>query len=288
LTNKLRINFWLFCMSIILIGCDLSTLNETVSDKLHPLSTSAPTSTNLSIRQSLIAADNNCKLPCFMGLRSGETTSKDLKTLLENVRNTRFRVTNFDDGVIYETSLSQRSNGRLYAAFTSRNDQLDSMHIWLTQSSDWLPKNILLLPNLLNLLGEPDDVFILISGPPLSFTMVVVYNHIGVMVLYRAYFKSRIAHQLENSDDPFLICLTPSYVDVDYLEAWLIDPNDKDLVEGKIPDLRDSERDTRPYWSIEKMSGINTQQFTEFFTKNPQSCLETPSMKELRAAGYVF
>ncbi len=277
--NNLGSKFTLFFICIMLLGCNVSLVRETIANRVLPLPTASPSYKILSIRRSLISADSDCKLPCFMGLKAGETSLSDLEKSLVRVQNTPFILTYFDGGVTYNTSLSQKENGSLLAGFTARNDHLDSISLILSRSSDWLPKNIFLLSNVLDVLGEPDNVYVAIAGPPLSFTMVVVYNRAGVMIRYQAYFKEWVAKQLENTDDPFLICLVPNLVDVNSLYVWLVNPKSGNLVETQLPDLHDDKHETRPFWSIEKMVGINEQQFTRFFIDNPQGCLEAPSLK---------
>jgi hypothetical protein len=275
-------------MSIVLIGCNMSTFNEIISGELHPLPTASPANVNPSIFRSLVSASSDCKLPCFMGLRPGETKRGDLEELLGRIPNAPFAPYYFDGGVAFNTILKEKSNGSVLASFKTNKGLLTAISMTLTHSNDWLPKNILLLPNLLNMLGDPDNVYISIAGPPLNFTMVVVYNRAGVMVRYRAYFKENVAHRLENTEDPFIVCLVPTFVDLVTLDLWLENPTSGNLVEAQLPFLREDESDIRPFWSIEKMAGINTQQFTNFFVKNPQGCLEAPSMKQLQTEGYVF
>lgn len=232
-----------------------------------------------SVVEELIQSEDDCPLPCWWGLRPGETTTSEV---LDFVRTT-FRQEPYsgiqDDGKVWYQAFLPLEAGFLEVIFRTDNNILVITELGLNHSAGWLDANPFLLPQLLENLGTPSDVYMRINASAsISYSLAVIYNDIGVMAKY-GFIPNHIT-----IDDPIPVCAQDHAED--YIKIWLQSPEDNELV---IDNLQPSPGDRSfygPYLSIEDMAGIDVETFTETFIDNPDGCIEAFSWRELRQQGY--
>jgi hypothetical protein len=275
-----------FSILIILPSCTfLDKLRLGFSENNANVETILTQDELVSQAANLLSMDSSCKLPCFSELFPGTSKVENIEEFLtqfdsedENVQLRRFETGG------YGLSLFFKPAGDLSLVFSVENQLLSLTKIDIASPHVWLSQTPYDLPIVLNQLGSPDDIFVLMAGPPLRFSLVVLYNNQGVMFRYRATYRDT---ELVSKDEPLPICLHQEVVDLEEIDIWLQSTNSTSLVEEHQPDLRD-EREVRPFWNIQRTANISVEEFTDFFLENPQSCLPTRSFSELQEIGYQF
>jgi hypothetical protein len=261
------------------------TIPVTHSQDSMPTATSTRPSRSRILRiQELMLTNGDCTLPCFWGFNPDEATASDIDDLLSRLgADVDLDLYQVDGYTGYNTAIFFNPDGYLSLGFSirDRDRRLVRTSIKMTAPEVWLPDSIFELPEVLNSLGQPTDVFILIAGTPLRYSLNILYNDQGVMLRYHIDFG---ANEPPNLDAPLSLCPTTQQIHDIYV--WLQSPDDEHLVEENQPDLRDADRDTRPYWPLERLTGIDVEEFTQFIIDNPDGCIEALSLRELRDLGY--
>ena len=275
---------FIFCIlaSVLISGCGLlEELQGTTSEASDQAP--APNADIPAIASELLFADSDCLLPCFAGLYPGESSVEAIEAFVSqfDVDNEAVRLHQFERA--YSLSLFPEPGGLLLLGFVIEDDKLSYTTVGISSVHDWLSQIPYDLPDLFSTYGEPDDVFILIAGPPTWFTLILPYNEQGFMLRYSATYDDR---ELASNNEPLPICLNQEVVDLEQIDLWLQNPGELELVESHQPDLRE-DREYRPWWSIQRMASVTVAQFTDFFVSNPQGCFLIPSLTELREQGYV-
>jgi hypothetical protein len=234
--------------------------------------------------QTLLSTNFDCTLPCFGGLEPGEADKNDIKKFIEKIDYNNAISDQLIDTPPYNFALFFGNHGLLIVGLSAKKDVLQRTTIGITNPSDWLPESIFDLPNLVGSLGSPENIFMEFFGPPLGFSMVVVYDAKGVLIRYMADFNPEAI----DDDQPLPICFSPDSADLYQIDVWLQNPENDALVEENQWGLRDSHRETRPFWPLDKVTGYTETEFTDFFTNNPDGCIKALSPHELIKAGYVF
>jgi hypothetical protein len=239
----------------------------------------------LSQAISLLSVDNNCELPCFGGLVPGISNVEDVEEFLAqfDFDGSQAQLRRFETGS-YGLFLFFESDGLLSIDLSLEEQRLSLTHIGISSPHAWLSQTPYDLPLILDQMGTPDDIFVLFGGPPLGFTLVLVYNDQGMLFRYQADYLNT---ELVDSGAPLSICFQSDVVNLRQIDVWLQSPNNDTLVEEYQPDLRE-DREIRPFWNIEQVANVSAEEVTNFFLENTQGCLPTQSFSDLREMGYQF
>jgi hypothetical protein len=271
-------------VSLLILSPDLASLQNESTPIPLASPTNPPFDWLFKHIRDLMATNMGCSLPCFAGLVPGESTTDDIDTALSLIDYNGAISHQMTDDDYNRFSLTFRQKGHLWVEIFTENKTLQRIRLYLGEPNLWLSQNMLDIPNVIHDLGAPDDVFMVFLGPPSQFIVVLVYNVKGVLIQYWGEF----IEQDNDPDEPQQICFSRDKADIYHIDVWLQNPEANELVEQHIPDLRDASRDTRPYWPLEKVAGINPTQFAELRRDDPDHCITTLSPNELKALGYVF
>src|SRR5690606_11430507 len=230
------------------------------------------------ILQSLIT---DCELPCFLGIRPGATTGDELIALLAERLDVDdgSSVVNFRGVINYPLTLSFQQ-GALFVNFRGYNNTLSRMNVVLIGNENWLEAyNPFELSAVVNTLGTPSKIYVAINGGnPLISLLTLVYESQEVMVQYTIELPDI------TSSTPISICPSPD--NITRIEAWL----DSSLSRRSVLDyLEPSPDDYDGFganWTLERMTGVDTDTFVSRFTSEFNACLEAPSYTELYELGY--
>lgn len=213
---------------------------------------------------------SDCVLPCFAGLEVGKVDTNDIKGFIGQIDYNKVVLAQIGNSTPYNFSLSSGEKGLLTIGLTTQNDTLQRARIGITDPRSWLDTNVFELPNVATDLGVPENVYMAFSGPPLGFTMILVYNKKGVLIRYQATFTQ---DNLDNNA-PLPICFDPKQVDLYQIDVWLQDPESVEAVEKNQPGLHNQNQDVRPFWSLQKAIGLNEVEFAKFLRKTPMIALK--------------
>jgi hypothetical protein len=277
---SIRINSVIF-LCLALFGCTSTGFLPTIVSQI-PIKTEQPTQNEFlpQIRR-LMDVQTDCKLPCFWTLIPGQSTRDEVAQLIKTIDRNNFIQDQVDVSEISNFALFFDPVGLLSVNLSTHDSVLQKIRIGLASPYIWLNEHIFEIPQVLNALGQPDDVFILVAGPPLGYTLTVVYNSAGVMVRYRADFSDNEQITL---DSPLQLCLSQD--EIYQIDVWIQNIDDE-LVENNLPDLRDENRDMRPYWTLEHLAGYSVSDFAQAF-EDHKSCIRLPTLRELKAMGYQY
>lgn len=234
----------------------------------------------IPILQGLIA-DPDCELPCFLGIRPGETTGDGLITLLTAYLDVDdgSAVVNARGAINYPLALFFEQ-GALFVNFRGNDNTLSRMNVVLIGAKNWLEAyNPFELSAVVNTLGTPSKIYVAINGGnPLVSILTLVYELQEVMVQYTV--------ELPDIPSSMPISICPSPDNIVRIEAWL----DSNLSRRSVLDyLEPSPDDYDGFgsnWTLERMTGVDIGTFVSRFTRDPNACLEVPSYTELYELGY--
>jgi hypothetical protein len=237
----------------------------------------------------LMRTNSGCTLPCLWSSQPGETTLEEIRAFASNldreVIGSQLNEQPFvrSDGLsIYDFWLFFNPVGSLRVDFIVEDELLAWTHVVINKANDWLPDSVFELPDLLGELGSPTDVFVLVAGRPLRFSLTLVYNDKGIMVRYGVYFSK---DEIIRESEPLQIC--PLKEQTYRIEAWLQSSDYETIVEEQFPGLRE-DRSQRPDLPLEVVAEMDVETFTQLFTDNPDSCIEMLSLRDLREQGYEY
>lgn len=272
-------------LGLIIRGAEaVSLFDNNIIPTPSLVATDSHTGEVLSRIQELMSTNFNCIAPCFAGLEPGVSTTNDIREFIIKIDYDNIISDQLEDASSYNFSLFFNEDGMLSVGLSTYNHILQRTRIGITNPNSWLSENAFNLLNVLNDLGSPENAFIAFSGPPLGFTMVLVYNAKGVLIRYQATFNPDAIHD----NQPLPICFSSDRVDLYQIDVWLQNPENSHLIEKNQPGLRDTHQEVRPFWPLERVTGYNEKEFTKFFMDNPDGCVEALSPDELSEAGYTF
>ena len=275
------------CLVLILLALE-GTYNISAEDR-SPVPALTPTiasqKTILPRIQELMIDNGECTLPCFWGFQPEEATSAEIDQLLASL-GAEINLYQVDGQTGHNSDWFFHPDGLLMLGFSisDHSHRLNQTSIILTDPHVWLPKSVLELSEVLKSLGLPTDVFVLIAGPPLRYSLLVLYNDQGVMIRY----DIDIEYDPFNIDVDAPLRICPSTQETKSIYAWLQNPDSEAPVEENQPDLREADRPTRTFWPLYRMTGMTVEEFTEFFLENPDGCIEAPSLAALQEKGYQY
>jgi hypothetical protein len=227
--------------------------------------------------------EQGCILPCFAQLEPQTTEIQAVKEFFDSI-DYEPRLSTFDGNPSYQVNLfKDRKSVMLY--FITAEQRLQQVQVRL--NSFLVDDTIFAIDQVISDLGTPEQVFFAFGGPPLEFHTVLVYNDQGVMLLYTSEFA---AEPDDNAYyEPLNLCFSQKNIDIYHIEAWLQSPEASELVEANQPDLYDDDKgSTRPWWSLQKVTGLTEAEFADSLLKDPDQCIEALSLNEMKEQGYIF
>lgn len=281
----------IFCVFslVFLSGCGLlwnwgEDDNQIVEPQLTPGSDLSLHEGLMSQVHNLIFRADDCVFPCFGGLVPCESSTEAIEDFMEQLEadESMMQLRPYEDSG-FGMSIFFEPAGLFSINLQAQDEKLDSITLGISNAHEWLPQIPYNLPEVFTIYDEPDDVYVLVSGPPIGFALVMPYNERGFMFRYTAFYDDT---ELASNNEPLPICLNQEIVDLQQVDIWLQSPNEAEVIEINQPDLHD-DREIRPWWNIQRMANVTVTEFADFFVSHPQECLLIPSLAELREQGYV-
>jgi hypothetical protein len=260
-----------------------------------PTSTEEPTTDVawVSAIRQLMITNNECQLPCFWGFEPGEAEIRDILEFLSDIDEDDIIMTQINDTPVvgdngelgYNFILRFEPDTSLLVGLSTRDSVLFQTSVMINHPGELLADSIFEVSHILQMLGEPTEIFVALRGPtPSTFSLTLVYNDESVMVRYL--INSQEPFNRMNPDQPLQLC--PSMDRIELIFAWLQSPESETSVEENFPGLRD---DTLPRsnWSLERISdNMNIETFTSLFFDDPDACIQLLSINQLIQQGYNF
>ena len=243
----------------------------------------------------------DCTLPCFGGIYPEETTLSEIRdmtiTLFDDDEAVLSQFDNpfeREDGLLDYTlrfsSLDVAGSFSLRFLFSPEEHVLRRFHARLNRPENWLVSSHLDISEVLTVLGEPDEVYISISGSePSYFNMVLGYEALGTLFLYTYFFEPE---QITQGEEPIPLC--GSWAKTYSIDVW-IQAVDEEFYNALLEEnLRLSEHPTfggivyRAFWSLDRITNWNVEDLTQFISENPEWCFDALSYDALWEAGYSY
>jgi hypothetical protein len=226
-----------------------------------------------------------CTLPCLWGLQPAVTTVDELHEFTSHYFDMELHELDgsrvgLDGMVLYSFFLLFQSRGSIRINYRTQDELLIQTNIHVVGAENWFDQNPFELSTLVQTLGTPTDVYIAINPTnPLTYSLALVYNHDGVMVEYV------ILPDDYEADKPLRVCSQTDETTL-VIEIWLqaVD-SDTLVVDNLVPSPYNTPR-YGAFWTVEQMTGIDVESFTQHFLTSSDECIETYSFNELRELGY--
>jgi hypothetical protein len=238
----------------------------------------------------LISTNNECKLPCWLGLIPGKATEDDISSLLYPIsgRHSALPTTDYvrkDSIFTVETS---DGFPELYFDLFDQNGILLRVYV-VTDSLNRPPSDPIYAPQLteamqiysldqvLTIYGKPSRVLIGVkSGPaeagaPWLYHLFVVYDNLGFMIYYEG-------GDLHRSGDTISVC--PSYLKLNYLNLFLQSPESDSSLDMFVKDidglsLQDMVSQGM-FMDIKSATNLSPEDFyMKLKQSNTETCIET-------------
>lgn len=272
-------------------GLLFSTPTDRVVEEATPHTTLTPAATQMplperpetlsDIQTLLQEADETCQLPCFWGIRPGYTPAADVIEFLEP--NADFSSARESYAVEYYFREEGVQESLFSIGVGITNDVASLIEIIVNTPSEWLPAETLELPHLLSIMQSSPQAYLSISLGQRRIFLTVAYDE-GMLAQYP--FTLRIGSNnvvSPNSDESFLFC--PDLEENAFIKLRLRNENAQFLLE-EYGTLSDAVSDK--IWTVERMTGMEVEDFVEQIIENPDECIELPSYPELIEMGYEF
>lgn len=226
------------------------------------------------IQALLQTPDETCQLPCFWGIRPGYTTEEEIIEFLQPVA-----VGNNAPELHYAFREEPGQEAIFYISFGVEDGVVSSTSVILDTPSEWLPAETLELPHLLSIIPSTPSAYLSINITTQRAFLTFAYDE-GIMADY-SFELHIVGETLTESDFQFCPVLEENY---DIILRLSNDDIDSLLEEYGIP-LYVSRNKT---WPVERMTGMEVEEFVEQIIENPDECIELPSYAELLEMGYEF
>jgi hypothetical protein len=226
------------------------------------------------IQALLQTPDEACQLPCFWEIRPGYTTEEEITEFLQPVA-----VGSNAPELHYAFREEPSQEAIFYISFGVEDGVVSSISVILDTPSEWLPAETLELPHLLSIITSTPSAYLSINITTQRAFLTFAYDE-GIMAAYS--FELHIEGEtLTESDFQFCPVLEENY---DIILRLSNDDIASLLEEYGIP-LYVSRNKT---WPVERMTGMEVEEFVEQIIENPDECIELPSYAELLEMGYEF
>jgi hypothetical protein len=238
----------------------------------------------------LISTNNECKLPCWLGLIPGKATEDDISSLLYPIsgRHSALPTTDYvrkDSIFTVETS---DGFPELYFDLFDQNGILLRVYV-VTDSLNRPPSDPIYAPQLteamqiysldqvLTIYGKPSRVLIGVkSGPaeagaPWLYHLFVIYDNLSFMI----YYEGGDLHRL---GDTISVC--PSYLKLSYLTMFLQSPESESTLDVFVQDIYGVSLEDMAsqgmFMDLKSAANISLEDFyLKFKQSNPETCIET-------------
>jgi hypothetical protein len=243
----------------------------------------------------------DCSLPCFAGIRPGETTLPEIQELAidlfdgdEAILERFDRPFERDDDLLIYTMTFNRFavSGSFSLSFMilPEEETLHRFYAHLNHPENWFESSDLGISKVMSALGEPDEVYLSISAAqPPYFDIAFGYEIRGTLFRYKYFFEPE---QLTQSEEPIPLC--GSWSNTYSADIW-IQAVDEELYEALLEENLRLEEDEdmdemvyRAFWPLERMTNWNIEDLTEFLVDNPEWCFDALSYEELLESGYSY
>lgn len=221
----------------------------------------------------------NCKLPCWWGLRPNMSTASDIKELLEKndlipLLGGPFVLERTDDQIAQ--SISFNFSGSVDSteadiSWTVENRELKTTKLILWPS-EWLPdgENRLSLPHVLTEMKSTPAIYIFTNFPEQIFlnrlTFYIVYEDEGVLMEY----TFDIGDDQTTPADWTALKFCPSLKNTRWIQTWLEAPSEKqDITRFKPGGMGGL---STP--SLATVFNVDAKTLTSFFVEHPDDCME--------------
>ncbi len=274
----------------ILLGAFLSLVSaEKAIGQADPRSTLTPIPTEmplpehpetlLDIQTLLQEVDEFCELPCFWGIKPGYTSATEVFGFLE-------------PGVDFSTRRhseyffsERRGQQPIFSVLVIITDAVASLtQIILSDPSEWLPDETFELPHLLSIMPPLPQAYLTISRGQQRVFLTVAYDE-GVLAQYA--FKLRIEGDVSSptGNEPYLFC--PFLDQNSVIKLRLSNSDAQSMLEDFAIGFQPGAT-VNHYWSVDRMTGMEIDEFVEQIIENPNKCVELLSDNELMELGYPF
>ena len=263
-------------------------------------STDTPTEdANMIDANALLSINENCELPCFMGLVPGEATRQDLiesdfpDEITEQLREESFSMS--DGTEIDNFTILFDESAFLSVDFVFDGNLLSRTQITGIEPHIWSEDEIIL--NLITLTEQfsvPQEALITIDGPdPANFVVTMIYDEPTILATIQ--FRFREPFYAENDLDDESNILKPldfcfEYADMQRSQLWLFPEETPDPEDIVLPDLRrNGPFISNPNLNLFDLLGTSEEAFIDLMISPTEDrCVSGPSLSDLDEIGYVF
>lgn len=226
------------------------------------------------IQALLQTPDETCQLPCFWGVRLGYTTEEEIIEFLQPVP-----IGNNAPELHYTFREEAGEEVIFYLSFGVSEGIVTETNVVIHTPSEWLPSETLELPHLLSTMPSVPIAYLSINITVQRLFLTVAFDE-GVLAQY-SFVLDIVGETLGEADFRFCPVLEENY----YIILRLREGDADSLLEG-YGTLSDAVSDK--IWTIERMTGMEIEDFVEQIIENPGECIDLPSYAELLEMGYEF
>lgn len=273
-------------------GLLFSTPTDRVVEAATPHPTLTPAATQIplperpetlsDIQALLQEAEEICELPCFWGIQPGYTSAADVIGFLEPDADFSSAHESYAVEYYFREEGEQQP---IFSIDVGITDEVASLtEIIVSNPSEWLPAETLELPHLLSIMQSLPQAYLSISLGQRRVFLIIAYDE-GVLAQYP--FDLRIEGDVSSptGDEPYLFC--PSLEQNPFIKLRLSDSDARTMLEEYAIGFQPGAT-VIPYWSVDRMTGLETGEFIQRIIENPDECIELLSYAELVDLGYPF
>lgn len=230
-----------------------------------------------SYLNEFFAETADCLLPCVMGLNVGSKIDKEVISILDDIKS-------LEDKNYLSYFMATQPQGNFSAAVYLRSKKIQSLILDLSSPEQWLSSNPFTFDKVIDQLHTPDEVYILFSGPPAGYTLLLVYENERIIFQYR--FEVNTPEIFE-ADTPIPFCTIESSVtQLIRLSITVQDSTYDQWRLNVVPGLFD-ERQTRPWKRLSDLTEFNRVSLFDNLSSDTE-CVDLTTFGMLRNSGYQF
>jgi hypothetical protein len=280
-----------FSITLLVLGSSLiSSISAGTEGYIGLVQTITPTATQASLPEKpetlidiqtlLEEVSESCQLPCFWGVTPGYTTAADVIEFLKPDLDYANAQEPYD--VEFSFRENQDQEPIFYLVFSMTDDLVVLTEVIANQPSNWLPPHTLELPHLLSIMPSVPQAYLSISLGQRRMFLTVAYDE-GIVAQYP--FELQVEGEVISPtiDKPFLFC--PS-LDLNAFIKLRLSNSDAEVMLEEYGTLLSVSRNKT--WPVERMTGMEVQEFVAQIIENPDECIQLPSYPDLLEMGYEF
>jgi hypothetical protein len=247
-----------------------------------PISLPERPDTLSSIQRLLQEADEICELPCFWGVQPGYTPAIDVIKFLEPNADFSSASENYAVEYYFREEGEQQP---IFSIDVGITDEVASLtEIIVSNPSAWLPAETLELPHVLSIMRSSPQAYLSISLGQRRIFLIIAYDE-GVLAQYPFELRIEGDVRLPTGDEPYLFC--PSLDQNPFIKLRLSNSDAQSMLEEYAIGFQLGAT-IQPYWAVDRITGLEREEFTQQVIENPDECIELLSYSELLAMGYEF